>query len=132
MNSTLTAPTQPARGHRKVKFGLVISNRMAKTIVVRVSRLVKHPKYSRIIKQTSSFKAHDEVNQAKVGDWVKIMETRPLSKEKRWRLVEIVAQGSSAPLVPGEASEPAIRKTRPHGLPSKAQAPTRTEPEQTS
>jgi small subunit ribosomal protein S17 len=78
---------------------------MSKTIVVRVSRLVRHPKYTRVIKQTSSFKAHDETNSASIGDWVKIMETRPLSKEKRWRLVEILRRASTAPPVPGTESE---------------------------
>ena len=112
---SVTAPAQSARGQRKVKVGLVISNRMMKTIVVRVSRLVRHPKYNRIIKQTSSFKAHDETNSAAIGDWVKITETRPLSKDKRWRLVEILRRASTAPPVPGSEPEPAAlrEKSRP-------------------
>lgn len=93
------------RGQRKAKVGIVVSNRMAKTIVVRVTRLVKHPQYTRIIKQVSGFKAHDETNSAAIGDVVKIMETRPLSKEKRWRLVEILRRASTAPPVPGDEPE---------------------------
>jgi small subunit ribosomal protein S17 len=74
---------------------------MKKTIVVRVSHRVRHPKYDRVIRQTSTFKVHDETNQASIGDLVRIMETRPLSKDKRWRLIEILKRASSAPPVPG-------------------------------
>ena len=90
------------RGRRKIRMGMVTSNKMAKTIVVRVTRLVQHPQYNRVIKQVNSFKAHDETNSASIGDWVKIMETRPLSKDKRWRLVEILKRASTAPPVPGK------------------------------
>ncbi|MBI4340941.1 MAG: 30S ribosomal protein S17 [Candidatus Omnitrophica bacterium] len=92
--------TTPARAERKVRLGRVTSNKMQKTIVVQVVRSVRHPQYSRVIDQVSSFKAHDEANRAKIGDWVKIMETRPLSKDKRWRLVEIIKAASTAPAVP--------------------------------
>ncbi len=78
------------RGHRKVRVGKVVSDKMDKTIVVAVERLVKHPVYKRVVRRTTKFKVHDERGGAKVGDKVKIVETRPLSKEKRWRLVEIV------------------------------------------
>ena len=77
-------------GKRKERIGIVVSNKMAKTIVVRVERQVKHPVYERIIKKYKKFKVHDEKDQAKLGDRVRIQETRPLSKEKRWRLVEII------------------------------------------
>lgn len=90
---------------RKVRTGIVTSNKMMKTIVVRISRQVRHPKYGRILRQASSFKVHDETNSAGIGDLVKIMETRPLSKDKRWRLVEIVRRASTAPPVPGQESE---------------------------
>ena len=93
------------RGQRKVREGLVISNKMQKTIVVQVSRSVRHPKYSRVITKRTSFKVHDETNRAAIGDWVKIAETRPVSKDKRWRLVDILKQASSAPPVPGAESE---------------------------
>ena len=96
-----TSATAIARGHRKVRTGIVISNKMMKTIVVRVSRLVRHPRYDRVVRQTSSVKVHDEGNRASIGDWVEIIETRPFSKEKRWRLVEIVQRASAAPAVPG-------------------------------
>ena len=109
-----TVESQPTlRGQRKVRVGVVTSNRMMKTIVVRVTHLVRHTKYNRVTKQTNSFKVHDEKNTAAIGDWVKIMETRPLSKEKRWRLVEIVKRASTAPPVPGSEPEPA-RKTEKH------------------
>ncbi|WP_026486962.1 30S ribosomal protein S17 [Caldanaerobius polysaccharolyticus] len=78
------------RNARKVRIGTVVSNKMDKTIVVAVEDLVKHPLYGKRIKRTKKFKAHDEHNQCAIGDKVKIMETRPLSKEKRWRLVEII------------------------------------------
>ena len=91
------------RGQRKVRVGIVTSNRMMKTIVVRVNRRVRHPKYNRVIKQAGAFKVHDEQNSAAIGDLVKIMETRPISKDKRWRLVEIVKRASSAPPIPDDA-----------------------------
>ena len=75
---------------RKVRHGWVISDKMQKTIVVKVMRVTRHPRYNRIIKKYNKFKVHDEKNQAKIGNWVKIEETRPLSRDKRWRLVEIL------------------------------------------
>ena len=75
---------------RKVRVGKVISNKMDKTIVVAVVDNVKHPLYNKIVKRTYKLKAHDENNEAKIGDTVRVMETRPLSKDKRWRLVEIM------------------------------------------
>lgn len=78
------------RGIRKTRVGIVVSDKMDKTVVVAVERLVKHPLYKKYIKQTSKFKAHDSDNQCDIGDKVKIMETRPLSKTKRWRVVEII------------------------------------------
>lgn len=79
-----------ARGHRKKRVGIVLSDRMNKTIVVRLERRVRHPIYGRVIRKWTKFKVHDERNSAKVGDKVRIVETRPLSREKRWRLLEIV------------------------------------------
>lgn len=78
------------RNFRKVKVGLVVSNKMEKSIVVAVDRKLKHPKYGKFMKKTTKFMAHDEKNECNEGDTVKIMETRPLSKQKRWRLVEVV------------------------------------------
>lgn len=75
---------------RKTRIGVVVSDKMDKTIVVAVENLVRHPLYGKIMKQTKKFKAHDENNEARVGDRVQISETRPLSKQKRWRLVGIV------------------------------------------
>ena len=78
------------RKSRKVRIGRVVSDKMDKTIVVSVEDFVRHPLYGKPVKRTQKFKAHDELNTCKIGDRVKIMETRPLSKDKRWRLVEIV------------------------------------------
>lgn len=78
------------RGRRKSRIGLVTSNKMEKTITVSVERKVKHPIYGKFLKKTTKFMAHDEKNECSIGDIVKIMETRPLSKNKCWRLVEIV------------------------------------------
>ena len=78
------------RKPRKTKVGEVISDKMDKTVVVKVRRQVKHPLYNRMVRYTSKLKAHDEKNECKVGDMVKVMETRPLSKEKHWRVVEIL------------------------------------------
>jgi small subunit ribosomal protein S17 len=78
------------RNLRKTKTGVVTSNKMAKTITVAVERKVKHPMYGKFVKKTSKFHAHDEKNECSIGDTVKIMESRPLSKTKRWRLVEVV------------------------------------------
>ena len=78
------------RNLRKTRTGKVVSDKMYKTIVVAVEDHVKHPLYNKIVKRTYKLKAHDENNECKVGDTVKVMETRPLSKDKRWRLVEIM------------------------------------------
>lgn len=78
------------RNLRKEKIGVVTSDKMEKSIVVSVERKVKHPKYGKFVKKTTKFVAHDETNDCNIGDMVRIMETRPLSKNKNWRLVEIV------------------------------------------
>lgn len=78
------------RNLRKEKIGVVTSDKMEKSIVVAVERKVKHPKYGKFVKKTTKFVAHDETNDCNIGDTVRIMETRPLSKSKNWRLVEIV------------------------------------------
>ncbi|OJV62641.1 MAG: 30S ribosomal protein S17 [Clostridiales bacterium 38-18] len=78
------------RGSRKVRVGFVTSDKMDKTIVVSVEEFIRHPLYGKRVKRTKKFKAHDEENACGIGDRVRIMETRPLSRDKRWRLVEIV------------------------------------------
>src|SRR5215468_1903399 len=90
----VTAATPVARAHRKERMGEVISNKMAKTIVVRVERRFPHPKFKKVVTGYKKFYAHDEKSEAKVGDRVRIEETRPLSKTKRWRLVEVVEKSS--------------------------------------
>ena len=83
---TLTAE----RGPRKVRTGVVVSDAMDKTVLVRIDRKVTHPLYRKTVRRSSKFAAHDEQNEAHVGDTVRVMETRPISKSKRWRVVEIV------------------------------------------
>ncbi len=78
------------RNLRKTKLGVVLSNKMDKTITVNVERKVKHPLYGKFVKKSTKFHAHDEKNECSIGDTVRIMESRPLSKTKRWRLVEVV------------------------------------------
>jgi small subunit ribosomal protein S17 len=95
METTATA----TRGHRKERIGEVISNRMTKTIVVRVERRFPHPRFKKVVTGYKKFYAHDEKAEAKVGDRVRIEETRPLSKLKRWRLVEVVERSSGVPPV---------------------------------
>ncbi|CAN5172316.1 30S ribosomal protein S17 [soil metagenome] len=93
------------RSRRKEKVGRVVSDKMEKTIVVSVERLSRHPLYKRVIRLTTKFKAHDERNEARVGDTVRIQESRPLSATKRWRLVEIVqraGEGAGEPVVAEE------------------------------
>ena len=94
----MTALATERATHRKTKVGRVVSDKMDKTIVVSVERLSRHPVYKRVIRLTTKFKAHDEANEAKLGDTVLIQESRPLSATKRWRLIEIVARaGESLP-----------------------------------
>jgi small subunit ribosomal protein S17 len=78
------------RGSQKIREGVVISDKMQKTIVVRVDRLVQHTKYKKFIRARKNYKAHDERNESHIGDRVRIQETRPLSRDKRWRLVEVL------------------------------------------
>ena len=81
-----------ARASRKTRVGLVVSDKMEKTVVVSIERRVQHPVYGKMVRRTKRFKAHDERNEAKTGDTVRIMETRPMSKDKRWRVVEIISR----------------------------------------
>mgnify|MGYP002133977116 CR=1 FL=1 len=88
--SEAATTTTITRNLRKTKIGVVSSNKMEKSITVNVERKVKHPLYGKFVKKSTKFHAHDEKNECSIGDVVKIMETRPLSKTKRWRMVEIV------------------------------------------
>jgi small subunit ribosomal protein S17 len=89
------------QGKRRTKVGRVVSDKMDMTVVVSVERLRRHPIYKRVVRLSSKFKAHDEDNSARVGDTVRIEESRPLSREKRWTVVEIVARGSHEELIDG-------------------------------
>jgi small subunit ribosomal protein S17 len=105
---TMTEAPAAVQGKRKTKVGRVVSDKMDKTIVVSVERLTRHRLYKRVVKLTTRFKAHDEANEAHVGDTVLIEESRPLSATKRWRLVEIVQRagdhGGTAELIADEAA----------------------------
>ena len=90
MTTTTTTSVTTDRNRRKTRVGKVVSDRMDKTIVVSIERLVKHPQYGRYVRRRSKFKVHDEKNECHMGDTVRFMETRPISKDKRWRFVEIV------------------------------------------
>ena len=94
-----------ARGMRKTRIGVVVSDKMDKTIVVAIRTRVKHPLYGKIMNRTNKIKAHDEENQCGIGDTVKIMETRPLSKDKHWRLVEIIEKAKYAALTVSKEEE---------------------------
>jgi len=87
---TDTAASEEARGYRKTRRGYVVSDKMDKTVVVAVEDRVKHPLYGKVMRRTSKVKAHDEQNQCGIGDTVRIMETRPMSAAKRWRVVEVL------------------------------------------
>jgi small subunit ribosomal protein S17 len=89
-NNTAANAQQQKRGARKTRVGVVVSDKMQKTVVVAVDRRVPHPVYGKMVTRTTRLKAHDENNSAKAGDTVRIMETRPLSKDNRWRVVDIV------------------------------------------
>ena len=86
----MTTMTPEVRNRRKLRSGKVVSDRMDKTVVVSIERLVKHPTYGRYVRKRSKFKVHDEKNECRIGDVIRFMETRPLSKDKRWRFVEFV------------------------------------------
>jgi len=108
---------------RKEKVGRVVSDKMDKTIVVSVERLSRHPLYKRVIRLTTKFKAHDERNEARIGDTVRIVESRPLSATKRWRMVEIMArasEGAGEPVVGEEAATTEAIHAAAH--PGRAQA----------
>ena len=90
-STTTSATTDEAlRNSRKVREGIVVSNKMNKTIVISIVERVRHPRYSKFVQRTKKLYAHDEANDAQIGDRVRVMETRPMSKQKRWRLVEVL------------------------------------------
>jgi small subunit ribosomal protein S17 len=89
---------------RQEKIGLVTSNKMRKTIVVTVDRRIIHPLYKRVVRRSSKFLVHDEKNDCRVGDWVRIQETRPLSRRKRWRVIEVISKAAQFSNVPESAA----------------------------
>jgi small subunit ribosomal protein S17 len=89
-NTTDSNVTDNTRGRRKVRVGVVVSDARDKTVTVEVPNQMSHPRYDKVVRRSTKFHAHDEANDAKIGDTVRIMETRPMSKQKRWRVVEVV------------------------------------------
>jgi small subunit ribosomal protein S17 len=124
----MTAPSRTPASTRKTKTGRVVSDRMDKTIVVSVERLARHPLYKRVIRLTTKFKAHDEANEARIGDTVLIEESRPLSATKRWRLVRVVQKagdhGTTADLVGEEEAVSEAIHGAAHPGRSKAESET--------
>ena len=105
-DANATNPTTPARGNRRVVTGVVTRDQNAKTRRVEVERLVRHPKYGKYVKQRTVCYAHDEANESHLGDTVEIMESRPLSRTKRWRLVRVVAKAPTRNLANLEGAVP--------------------------
>ena len=105
-DANATRPTSPARGNRRVVTGIVTRDKNAKTRRVEVERLVRHPKYGKYVKQRTVCYAHDEANESHLGDTVEIMESRPLSRTKRWRLVRVVAKAPTRNLAQLEGAVP--------------------------
>jgi small subunit ribosomal protein S17 len=128
----MTDPTVSAAGRRKTKVGRVVSDKMDKTIVVSVERLARHPLYKRVIRLTTKFKAHDEANEARIGDTVLIEEARPLSATKRWRLAQVMQRAGES-IQPGEivaeeaATSEAIHAAAHPGRRAAAEAPAEEE-----
>jgi small subunit ribosomal protein S17 len=113
MADTTTTATRPEIGNKNEKVGSVVSNRMNKTIVVEVTRRVSHPVYKRIVQKRKKFYAHDEKQQAQIGDVVRIIECRPLSKLKRWQLGEIIRKAVQLTVeLPGEAPADTKKKKK--------------------
>lgn len=104
--------------HIKTRIGRVVSDKMDKTVVVEVESRYRHPLYKKILRRTTKYKAHNENNEAKAGYTVRIIETRPLSKEKRWRVGEIISKGEIVELPPQVLEAPPVEKTEPVPAPS--------------
>ncbi len=121
--STRSAAPDSERGRRKSLVGTVVSTKMDKTAVVSVERRYPHPLYQKIVRSTKRYKAHDADNSAVLGDVVRIVETRPLSKEKRWRIAETMVRGNVAELAPREIGAPAESLYRPEAPARVAAAP---------
>jgi small subunit ribosomal protein S17 len=114
-DANATSPTPPARGNRRVVTGVVTRDKNLKTRRVEVERLVRHPKYGKYVKQRTICYAHDEANESHLGDTVEIMESRPMSRTKRWRLVRVVAKAPTRNLANLEGAVPGseVGQTRP-------------------
>ena len=130
MKGRVAGAGRPPEAHRKTKVGRVVSDKMDKTVVVNVERLRRHPIYHRVVRLTTKFKAHDPENVARVGDTVRIEETRPMSAHKRWRLVEVLGHVSAEEIPGGIAAELADEATdRPVRVPAADRTPNAAEQE---
>jgi small subunit ribosomal protein S17 len=118
-DANATTPTTPARGNRRVVTGVVTRDKNAKTRRVEVERLVRHPKYGKFVKQRTICYAHDEANESHLGDTVEIMEARPLSRTKRWRLVRVVAKAPTRNLAQLEGAVPGSQVDGPQAAAKK-------------
>ncbi len=114
---------------RKVRLGQVVRNRMDKTVVVEVSGPKRHPLYKKIIKRVVKYKAHDEKNECQIGDKVRIIETRPLSREKRWRVAEIIAKGEVVEVSPEEITREDLERVIPEKKAKEAKAEAKVKAE---
>jgi small subunit ribosomal protein S17 len=117
---------------RKVRLGQVVSDRMDKTVVVEVSGPKRHPLYKKIIRRVARYKVHDEKNECRVGDKVRIVETRPLSREKRWRVVEILVKGEVVEISPEEITQEDLEKVIPEKKVKEKEAVAKVKPEATA
>jgi small subunit ribosomal protein S17 len=117
---------------RKVRLGQVVSDRMDKTVVVEVSGPKRHPLYKKIIRRVARYKVHDEKNECRVGDKVRIVETRPLSREKRWRVVEILVKGEVVEISPEEITQEDLEKVIPEKKVKEKEAVAEVKPEATA
>ena len=124
---TTAGATTPVKGQRKTKVGRVVSDKMDKTIVVSVERLTRHRLYKRVMKATTKFAAHDEENDAKIGDTVLIEESRPLSATKRWRLVSVLSRAGEERAGEAIVAEEAATTEAIHGAPTRVAGPTEAE-----
>jgi small subunit ribosomal protein S17 len=123
----------PTRGRRRSVRGVVVSDAGAKTITVKVSQRLQHPKYGKMLRRTRKIRAHDEADEARVGDTVEIIECRPMSRTKRWRLVQIVARGpAEVGLLPGAVPEAAPAAPAEAPTPAAPDAPPETPPAETT
>lgn len=127
MKETRQQAQEGERGRRKELIGVVVSNKMEKTAVVSVERRIRHPLYRKIIRRTKKYKAHDSQNTANLGDIVRIVETRPMSKEKRWRIAAVLTRGNVAEIRPAEIGETEVAEVAATPVRPQEEAPVESQ-----